>query len=161
MCLHSSGKLMLLNQTPNATFVFPYANTWFQILELIYRTFNFSLRIVRFNHVFCRIPILNWLHTCTASFWHLLTSFGIFWRLLVSFGVFFGVFLGFFCGVFRHLLFCPTGIRLHKVTLKRYSAVVNGGRKRRRTTKDARKVFLLSSNINIAWYKDTTDTSRL
>ena len=114
VCLHSSGKLMLLNQTPNATFVFPYANTWFQILELIYRTFNFSLRIVRFNHVFCRIPILNWLHTCTASFWHLLTSFGIFWRLLVSFGVFFGVFLGFFCGVFRHLLFCPTGIRLHK-----------------------------------------------
>jgi hypothetical protein len=41
------------------------------------------------------------------------------------------------------------------------NTVVNGGRKRRRTTKDARKVFLLSSNINIAWYKDTTDTSRL
>ena len=52
---------------------------------------------------------------------------------------------------------CPhfSVIRLLKNT------VVNGGRKRRRTTKDARKVFLLSSNINIAWYKDTTDTSRL
>ena len=53
-------------------------------------------------------------------------------------------------------VYCPhfSVIRLLKNT------VVNGGRKRRRTTKDARKVFLLSSNINIAWYKDTTDTSR-